>query len=170
MKSKGRSKNRTSALVPVLLFILLVPLWVPLFILILIFNVLLFISLHLAVWLLWLPRSKHLLLVYSNSPVWQSYIESRILPLIHTQAVVLNWSEHRRWPRRWCLAVAVFKFFGGSREFNPVAVVFRPFRRAKVFRFFRPFQDLKHGKPESIAAVEHELFQYLHLPEVQPSA
>ena len=59
------------------------------------------------------------------------------------------------------LAVAVFRHFGGRREFNPMAIVFRPFRFRTIFRFFRPFHDLKRGKLEPLARIENELFQYL---------
>jgi hypothetical protein len=68
---------------------------------------------------------KRVLFVYSNSPVWQSYIENNILPRLPHGSVVLNWSERRRW-RWWSLSAAAFHFFGGSREFNPLAVVVRP--------------------------------------------
>jgi hypothetical protein len=36
--------------------------------------------LHVLLWLLWSPAGKRVLFVYSNSPVWQSYIENNILP------------------------------------------------------------------------------------------
>lgn len=170
MKSKGKLKHRIISLVVVLLFVLLTPIWLPVVILTLAYRVLLFISLHLLVWLIWLPRGKRLLLVYPNSPLWQSHIESRILPPLREQAVVLNWSERQKWRKRRSLAVALLRFFGGPREFNPLVVVFRPPRFAKVFRFFRPFHDLKHGKPESLAALEHDLFEYLRLPDARLSA
>ena len=80
--------------------------------------------LHILLWLLWSPAGKRVLFVYSNSPVWQSYIENNILPRLPHGSVVLNWSERRRW-RWWSLSAAVFHFFGGSREFNPLAVVVR---------------------------------------------
>jgi hypothetical protein len=98
--------------------------------------------------------------VYSNSPVWQQYIEHNVLPRLPDTAVILNWSERRNW-NRLTLGYIAFRFFGGSREFNPLAVVIRPFRWAKCFRFWRPFRDLKHGKPESLARMEREFFEQL---------
>src|SRR5438552_18218208 len=62
--------------------------------------------LHVLLWLLWSPAGKRVLFVYSNSPVWQSYIENNILPRLPRGSVVLNWSERRRW-RWWSLSAAV---------------------------------------------------------------
>jgi hypothetical protein len=119
--------------------------------------------LHILLWLLWSPAGKRVLFVYSNSPVWQSYIETNILPRLPHGSVVLNWSERRRW-RWWSLSAAVFHFFGGSREFNPLAVVVRPLRWGRTFRFWRAFRDAKHGNQEALRTIEAEFFTYLGLP------
>jgi hypothetical protein len=116
--------------------------------------------LYCAVFLFWLPRGKDLLFVYSDSPHWKDYIETRILPSIQKRAVVLHWSERSTW-NNWSLAAACFRHFGTHREFNPMAVAFRPFRRAKVFRFWKPFRDYKHGRPTALEETEKALFHYL---------
>ena len=157
-------------LIAPLVFLLLAPLWIPALVLWFLFFLASRLCLHLAVWMLWLPRNKRLLFVYSDSPIWQAYIEAHILPRIQEQAVILNWSERRQWSARHTLAAAVFRHFGGHNEFNPMAVVFRPLRRGRVFRFFQPFRDLKRGKPEHLARVETEFFHYLRLDELQASA
>ncbi len=119
--------------------------------------------LHVLLWLLWSPAGKRVLFVYSNSPVWQSYIEDNILPRLPQGSVVLNWSERRRW-RWWSLSAAVFHFFGGSREFNPLAVVVRPLRWGRAFRFWQAFRDAKHGNRDALRLVETQFFTYLGLP------
>lgn len=120
------------------------------------------LALHLAVWLCWLPRGKNVLLVYSQSPLWQDYLEQRVLPHLAGQAVVLNWSERKKWERAFSLPVLVFYYFGGRREFNPLAVVFRPCRWAKTFRFWHPFQELKHGKSEALEKMTAALLEEVH--------
>ena len=120
--------------------------------------------LHVLLWMFWSPVGKRVLFVYSNSPVWQSYIEDNILPRLPHGSVVLNWSERRRW-RRWSLSAAVFHFFGGSREFNPLAVVVRPLRWVRVFRFWRAFRDAKHGNRNALHLLETRFFSYLGLPD-----
>jgi hypothetical protein len=75
------------------------------------------------------------------------------------RAIILNWSQRRLWHHT--LAVAVFRFFGGNREFNPLAIVFRPFRLAKSFRYYKPFRELKHGKPEAVDDLTDQLFALL---------
>ena len=163
MKPKNHKQDGGNALIAILVALLLAPIWVPLLALWFLFFVASFVCLHLAVWTLWLPRRKRLLFVYSDSPVWREYVETRILPLIREQAVILNWSERRQWSLRHMLAVAVFRHFGGRKDFNPMAVVFQPLKRARVFRFFQPFHDFKRGKPETLAKVEKEFFGHLGL-------
>jgi hypothetical protein len=116
--------------------------------------------LHIALWLTWGPLGRNVLFVYSNSPIWQEYVEQNILPQLPATAVVFNWSERRNWSRL-TLAYLAFRFFGGSREFNPMAVVIRPLRRVRCFRFWKPFRDLKHGKPEALRRMERDFFDHL---------
>ena len=100
------------------------------------------------------------LLVYSDSPIWRVYVEQRILPRVTGRAVVLNWSQRAKW--RHSLARMAFAHFGGSREFNPLAVVFRPFGRTRTFRFWRLFRDFKHGNPAALDQVEREFFAWVN--------
>lgn len=132
---------------------------VPLMVVVIIANALVAMALHLAVWLCWCRHGGKALFVYSDSPLWRSYIETHILPEIAGRAVVMNWSERKKW--RMSLAWAVFLHFGGSREFNPLGVVFHPGRRAKVFRFWRPFHDFTHGCDAPLKKIESDFFQAL---------
>ena len=162
-KSRDRGK-RLGAVVGVSLLILLSPL-------ILVGAVLYGLSgfvLYIAIWLGWCLRGRHVLLVYSDSPIWREYIEKEVLPRFEGRAVVLNWSERKRWKNS--LAVLAFRRFGGWRAFNPLAVVFRPFRFAKVFRFFEPFQEFKHGNPAKVEQLKTELFEALNAATYKQTA
>jgi hypothetical protein len=117
-------------------------------------------ALHLFVWLLWLPKGKDILFVYSDSPIWHEYMTTEILPLVEGRAVVLNWSERSKWPL-WSLGVSVFYRFGGGRDFNPLVVLFRPLRRARTFRFWPAFKDWKHGYREPVERLRQELLSAL---------
>ena len=110
--------------------------------------------LRLLVIVLWIPRGQRVLVVYSNSPHWKQRFEERILPRLGPHCVVLNWSERRRWS--WSLAQCLFWFYGGAKHYNPLAVVMRPFGRARVFRFWPAFRDAKHGRLESLQQLETE--------------
>jgi hypothetical protein len=99
---------------------------------------------------------KDTLFVYSNSPIWHDYMMRQVLPLVHDRAIVLNWSERSTW-RKWRLTQQVFYSFGGHREFNPTVIMFRPFRRAKLFRFWSAFKDWKHGNTEPVERLRNEL-------------
>ncbi|HXN48444.1 MAG TPA: hypothetical protein VN893_17480 [Bryobacteraceae bacterium] len=127
---------------------------------------LLWLCLHLAIWLWWNTRGRDVLFVYSDSPVWQAYIEQRFLPYLGRRAVVLNWSERNRWGVS--LGSLAFRFFGGRREFNPLGVVFRPFRRTRTFRFWAAFRDMKHGRPELLQTVEQRFFDCIGVSRVRP--
>src|SRR5262247_2308419 len=85
------------------------------------------------VWLTWWPRQQYALVVYSNSPVWQEYFETQVIPRRGGRAVVLNWSERKRWTVT--LPVVLFRVFGGSRDFKPIAIVFEPLLWPRRFRF-----------------------------------
>jgi hypothetical protein len=111
------------------------------------------IGLHLLTLVMWSPRGRNVLFVYSDSPVWKEYVENSILPRLPKSAVILNWSQRNRWPTL-SLAVWLFRFYGGGREYNPLALVIRPLRGPRVFRFWRALKDLKHGKVETLNRVE----------------
>jgi len=129
------------------------------------------------------------ILVYSNSPNWQAYIEERWLPRIGSRLFVLNWSERSRWKREHPLEASLFRSHLGDREFNPAAIIFvrSPARatyrgwlkavrslepigmlapyppRVAVVRFFKAFRDFKHGREESLRTAEATLWKYLEL-------
>ena len=104
-----------------------------------------------AVWITWCPRGRYALVVYSDSPIWRAYFETHVLPELDGRAAVLNWSRRNAWTLS--LATLVFRVFGGEREFNPLAIVFMPFRRPEPFRFYAAFRDFKRGRPAEVDAV-----------------
>ncbi len=107
----------------------------PLIVLVVVLYFLHQLLLYALVWLLWLPKRRDVLLVYSDSPIWHEYMTTQILPLVEDRAMILNWSERKTWPK-WSLSAHVLRSIGGRREFNPLVAIFRPFRRAKVVRFY----------------------------------
>ena len=156
----GHSAARVVALT-----VLLAPLWILLLLPLWIAGIALFLWLLLVlqivtvVW--WLPRGRRIIFVYSNSPVWQDYVEKNILPRLPANAAILNWSERSHWPF-WSVAVWTFNVYGGSREFNPLGIVIRPWRTPKRFRFWRAFRDFKHGNSGTLHRVEQEFFDCIN--------
>ena len=104
-------------------------------------------------------RGRTIMFVTSNSPNWQAYVETNILPRLGARAVVLNWSEREGWPSvaRW--EGRFFRRFAGDREFNPAALVHRPDGEIEVIRFHRAFLDFKHGNEGPLRAAEAALFE-----------
>jgi hypothetical protein len=149
------------------LMVILAPILVPLIILLfLVFAILVPLSillLYLSIWLFWLTRDKDILFVYSDSPIWRDYMLAEMLPLVGSRAVVLNWSERRTW-KRWSLRVLAFRFFGGHKAFNPLIVMFRPFRRAQKYRFWPAFREWKQGNKEAVEKLKLEIEDALALP------
>jgi hypothetical protein len=159
MSETDAQKRRPSALAW-LAVVLLSPFWIPWVVVALLGFALYAAVLYLCIWLFWLPRGKDVLLVYSESPIWQDYMVSEVLPLVKERARVLNWSERSKW-RDWSLSVLAFRFFGGRYAFNPMVVVFRPLSRARTFRFWPAFKEWKHGDREPVEKLRRELFLLL---------
>ena len=111
--------------------------------------------LYVSIWVTW--KQRFVLFVYSDSPIWKEYIGTTVIPKLQDQAVLLNWSERKTW--RNSLPVLVFKYFGGYKNFNPLALVFRPFHLVKDYRFFEAFQEFKYGKPQKVEKLTEELFK-----------
>jgi hypothetical protein len=109
------------------------------------------------IWCWWLPRGKSVLFVHSDSPVWHDYLGANVLNRLDERAVILNWSERRRW--RLNLSVLAFWYFGGRRAFNPLGIVIRLFRLPRVFRFYEPFRDFKHGKTDAVEKMTREFLE-----------
>lgn len=117
------------------------------------------IAVLVAVWTTWCPRGRYVLVVYSNSPIWQPYFDDHVLPAIGNRGVVLNWSDRTRW--KFSLSVASFKMFAGRHDFNPMVIVFAPFRWPRRFRFYEAFRAFKHGHPERVERIRTDLFALL---------
>ena len=102
-------------------------------------------------------RGRDLLIVYSNSPHWQAYVEREWLARWGHRSVVLNWSERKRW-RFWTPSVLLFRAYTGYRGFNPIAMVVpRWWGRPTVIPFWQAFRDLKHGRDSALRHAEHQL-------------
>jgi hypothetical protein len=80
--------------------------------------------------------------------------------LVAQRTIVLNWSGRRRW-QKWSFAVRVFRTFGGRHDFNPMIVLFHPFRGATIFRFLPEFEDWKHGDGAGVEKLRYDLIQAL---------
>jgi hypothetical protein len=116
--------------------------------------------LYTLIWRRWICKGKDILFVYSDSPIWREYMMEQVLPAVENRAIVLNWSERKQWPR-WSLAKSAFSVFAGGKSYNPMVLVFRPFRRPRVFRFFGPFKAWKQGNPGQVERVRQDLFNAL---------
>jgi len=142
------------------LIVVLLPIILPLALIVLVLYLLQRIGLYILVWVLWLPRAIDVLMVYSDSPIWHDYMTTQVLPLVQERAVVLNWSERKKWPRV-SLGVALLRHFGGSREFNPLVLLFRPMRAVQTFRFWYAFKEWKRGYTEPVDKLRQELMSAL---------
>lgn len=120
------------------------------------------VILYAAIWITWKPRS--VLFVYSDSPNWKDYLQSRVFPRIGDRLLLLNWSQRKAW-RPLSLVVLASRHFGMSqRKSIPGALVFVPFSRVKAFHFYAPFKDLKHGDSRAVERVQADLFAALSIP------
>ena len=137
----------------------------PLIILYVIFGLICYFAfgfiLTLAVWLFWCPRGRYALFIYSDSPIWKCHIEENILPKLSDHAKVLNWS-HRKTHSQYSFPVLIFNYFAGDREWNPMAVIFKPFKVPRTFRFWSGYKSLKRGNSVALNKEIREMFDYLN--------
>ena len=112
----------------------------------------------------WGVHGKRLLLVYSNSPHWQAYVEQNWLPQLESIAVVLNWSERSTWATRHPFEADIFRTWAGDQEFNPLAIIIPADGAVRVIRFWQAFRDYKHGKDRTLRVAEAELAAALEVP------
>jgi hypothetical protein len=96
---------------------------------------------------------RRVIFVYSDSPNWKTHVEVNIQPRLPQKSIVLNWSHRTVW-KRFDVPVLLFRRFAGTKEFNPIGLVFERFRPVKRFRFWQPFRDDRHGKPEALQLME----------------
>jgi hypothetical protein len=145
------------------LIVMIVTLLLPVVAIVLLYWLLAAALLNVLWWVVWCTRGKDILFVYSISPNWHDYIEREIIPQIMERAIILNWSHRRHWLRRLSLPSLVFRHFGGAKEYNSMAIHFRPFRCHRSFRFWQAFRDRKHGNCTTLAQLESEFFQRIEL-------
>ena len=146
------------------LAVVMAPVWLPaLAILILVVIGGRFIkvaALYVVVWCFWLGSSpRRVLFVYSDSPHWKAHIESRILPRLPANTVILNWSRRKQWSGL-SLPVVLFRCFAGERDFNPIGLVFERWRTVEDYRFWQPFRDARHGHTGSLEFVEAQFLRH----------
>jgi hypothetical protein len=104
------------------------------------------------------PSGKFVLIAYTESQLWAPYIEKELLPQINEHCIVVNRSRED-WKREFRAEGRALAFWGGSRSYNPIAVVLRPWGRVRVFRLYDPFKELKHGQPAPLETIARELVQ-----------
>jgi len=108
----------------------------------------------------WGRQGKRILLVYSRSPHWHGYIENNWLPRVAPHAVA-DWSDRSTWPKWAPLEIRAFRYWGGKRDFNPLALLFPKRGKVRALRFWQAFRDLKHGKKITLQTAETELFGFV---------
>lgn len=161
----GHSQQKQSIFHRLAILLLVVPfvvLGLPFLLSLLVVWVVYGILLTVAVWLTWCPRGIDALVVFSDSPHWKEHMIDVVIPRVEGRSIILNWSERKQW-KQYALAVAVFRYFGGERDFNPMVVVLRPLRLPRTFRFRQAFLDRRHGKADALSDVEDQLNSYLGL-------
>jgi hypothetical protein len=156
--TKAKRKRGLNGWPALVLLLVLSPLLLPLLVVLVVSWLAGALALHLLTLIVWLPAGRRVLFVYSNSPIWKDHIEAEVLPRLPSTAAVLNWSQRSEWSR-WSLSVWLFRFYAGNREYNPLAIVIRPWRGPMLFRFWRAFRDSKHGTIEPLRALEASFFQ-----------
>ena len=112
------------------------------------------------------------ILIYSNSPKWQEYIEREWLPRFGDRVIVLNWSERKKWTRS--LAVCLFRYHleGSSNaiDYNPSVILLRGCRYPYLYRYFYAFRNVKHGDDSALKKLEGQMFEDFGVTSERPGS
>lgn len=108
------------------------------------------------------PKSKYILFIYSDSEHWAPYIEQNIIPKIQESAIIINRTKQQNWKQEYKAEYKAIAHWA-HEDINPIALVFKPYRRVKSFRFYEAFRDYKHGKDSSLHAMCNEFYNYAAL-------
>lgn len=108
----------------------------------------------------WFPQGKWILFVYSNSPKWKDDIESTIIPKINSKSIILNWSEHKTWPKS--LASKIFFYYSKTKKTKnkvsyPIAIIFKSLSRPKVIELRQAYRDFNLHRNNNILTLKKEL-------------
>src|SRR5262249_55069414 len=106
---------------------------------------------------------KRVIVVYSRSPHWQEFIESRWLPTVTPHATTVNWSDRSSWGWWPSVSIQLFRFHAGSRDFNPMVILLPKAGRVRLLRLHGAFNDLKHGRDAGVMQAQDELFRFCEL-------
>jgi hypothetical protein len=101
---------------------------------------------------------KDMLVVYTDSPHWKDYIESRWLPRWGDRAIALDRSKP--W-RTDSVEARLWRAIAGSVEHTPVVIVVPPRGAVQIVRFYLAFRDVKHGDERRLRDAEARLAEIL---------
>lgn len=113
--------------------------------------------------------------VYSDSPHWKSYAEETIIPKIIQVSHIVNWSHRSQWnEKKYSFEQKIFFHHAAlhsywinkkkrwtGENYNPLAIIFDPWWKPKVLRFYKAFKMAQHGKDKFLKELEIELFSSL---------
>ncbi|MFH0740020.1 MAG: hypothetical protein V1819_03285 [bacterium] len=85
----------------------------------------------------WFPKGKNAFFVYSSSKKWKSYFEQELIPKIQSKVIIWNWStRHQQGWNNNLLEAKVLKFFRSFNHIYPLAIVFLPSGKVRIFDFY----------------------------------
>jgi hypothetical protein len=97
------------------------------------------------------PTGKVALIAYSRDAGSAHYIEEHLLPFINHACVVVDRSN-AQWKRQFPLEQRLIEHFAGRRQGTPVAIVFPPGARTKVFPMYEELREAQKGKTRGLDA------------------
>jgi hypothetical protein len=97
---------------------------------------------------------KDFLLVYTESPHWQPYIEQRWIPKWGERMVLFNRS--RPWSKDQVEA-QLWHAMRWDREHTPLAIILSRRGSPQVVTLYSAFRDFKHGKPQRLEGAEDRI-------------
>ncbi|MGE3313933.1 MAG: hypothetical protein AB7O26_02375 [Planctomycetaceae bacterium] len=157
---RSSSADALPTKVHIAIILLASPLFLLLYLVIRSVHSIYLLLLHGVLWISWGRRGINTLLIHSISVLWHDYIRDQIRPQLPRNTVILNFSDRRSWSN-WSLPVITFRCLGAGHGLHPMIIVVRPFRRTRVFSFYKAFQEAKLGNSEKLKMMQFDLFSLM---------
>jgi len=105
-------------------------------------------------------RSARVILVYSNSVKWKSEIETQIIPNLPPDSKIFNISKPDPGLSK-NFDYYQYSYWAGRKEYCPIVILRRPFRKPILFRFYKAFRKASGGNGSELQVLIQTLLSSL---------
>jgi len=111
----------------------------------------------------WFPKGKYVFFLYSSSKKWENYFKNEMIPKIADKSFIWNWStRHQDGWYRDRFAPKILSLYRPDQHFCPLAVVFLPSGKIKIFEFYLPYVRMIKSSNLAYKSFEDEFLAFVN--------